>query len=110
MTENCGSCEALAKQLVETEIKLAKAEKERDDLKKRLTAAGEFATVTARAASRKMRTGDIGRAEYGFAHAQLDFGNVVLKHLGLKEVALKKRLKGILGFGQGLFEGLFGGS
>jgi hypothetical protein len=107
MTE-CTSCEALAKQLAETEKKLVKAEKEIERLEKLIAAIADFSQGKATKAAAIMRRGNIGRAEYGFNHAEFDFGNVILNVLGLPEVKLKKKLKGVLGFGQGLFEGLFG--
>ncbi|KKN57487.1 hypothetical protein LCGC14_0561990 [marine sediment metagenome] len=78
---SCQGCAFLAKQLAEIE---------------------DVARTEATLAAAKMSKGDIGRAEYGFAHAQLDMGNTILNILGRPEVVLKKSRMG------GLFKGLFG--
>lgn len=105
---DCKQCEALAHQLAETEKKLAKVEKELDDALKIIKAIGKFARGQAVSAASKMRKGNIGRAEYGWSHAEFDFGNAILGILNEPQIKLKKKFKGVLGFGQGLFEGIFG--
>ena len=104
---DCKNCTELAKELAETQVKLIRAEKKIKQLERLIAAVGDYCDATAGSAAKTMRAGNIGRAEYGFSHSQFDFGNVILNILGLPPVKLKK--KGVLGFGQGLFSGLFGG-
>lgn len=106
---HCNSCEHLAKQLAKTEIKLAKVEKELDEANRIIKAVSTFTEHGATSAGAVMRRGNIGRAEYGFNHAEFDFGNEILGILGRPQIVLKGKLKGFLGVGQGLFDGIFGG-
>jgi hypothetical protein len=97
----CKRCDELAKELKETKAELKKA-------RRLLQAIATFAQATAQAAAAEMGAGNVPQGRYAYLKAQLETGNAILGMMGLETVKLKKRHKGLIGLGQGLFSGLFG--
>lgn len=98
---DCNRCEQLAKELDE-------AKKEIKRLERLLSAIADVARGAAVKAAFEMEKGDIGRSQWAWHRSQLELANVILTVIGLDEIKLRKRFKGLAGFGQDLFTGIFG--